>query len=182
METSYASCTISVPPLGDAEMAVQVEGPAVQCSASPARGDSPASTPQCTQGCWSRTGWAGTFTFPVNLWCFLSAARPSVPSSLLLVPDWGWEGCWDREGCLPPGPALGMGAAEGQQAPGSPCSPRAAGQRGVRQVRADAGLSLLAGPGNTWWWLMLPWDWGAASWAGGQMRFFWDRGMDRGSR
>lgn len=104
-------------------------------------------------------GWAAPS--PGSPWCPPPAPHPVIPSSLLPVPAWGWQG--------------------GLPAPESPQSPPAAEQRGMGQVSVGAGLSHLLGLRNAWQWLGLLWGWGAAPWAGDRCDAFGTE-MGRGSR
>ena len=159
---------------------MEAEGPAPQCPASPARQPEGAALLHYPSACRAAgVGQAG-LECPVPQQPVVSPSCPTSCCPLLSSPC-PCLGVAGRAAC-PRDLPVGVGAAEGQQPPGSPGSPPAAGQRGMGQVSVAAGLSHLAGLGNAWQRLGLLWGWGAAPWAGGQMRCFWDRGMDRGSR
>lgn len=166
--------TLSASPW-DAEMAMQAEGPAPQCLASPPtpdRGAALFTTPVHVRlQEWGRLGWDALF--PGSPCRLPPAPLSAVLSSLIPISAWGGRGA-----ACPQDLPVRVGAAEGQQHPGRPGSPPAAGQQGTGQVSVGVGMSHLAVLGNTWQRLGLPWGWGAAPWARGQMRCFWDRGID----
>lgn len=75
-------------------MAVQAEGPALQCPASPLpqieiRSCFTAAVRAGLQG-QGRLGWHAPFSG--SLWCVAPAPCPAVLSSLLLVSAWEWQG------------------------------------------------------------------------------------------